>query len=386
MDKAHDRQKPADRTNRPSSSAVDIEAFAHNLARRGRGRRQGARRLHEAARGRQDQKRDRRRRDRRGQDHRPGHGILAVRSAARGRTAGEPRPRLSRPVGGRGQTHGRRRDQAGRRARPEGQALRRSGMVAEPVLRFPQAGLSAHRAMGRPAGARTPTASTRTRGRRRSSTSSRSPTRSRRRISCSPIPNCCARRSSSNAGNLVRGMHMLTEDIKAGHGNLKIRQSDARVFEVGRNLALTPGKVIFQNDLIQLIQYEATTKDVLKVPLLIVPPWINKFYILDLTPEKSFIKWCVDQGITVFVVSWVNPDASLATKSFEQYMQRRRDRRARRRRGSAPARSRSTPSAIASAARCWRSRSPISPPRSRRPRRSRPRCSPRRSISPMPAT
>ena len=125
---------------------------------------------------------------------------------------------------------------------------------------------------------------------------------------------------SSNADNLVRGMHMLTEDIQAGHGNLRIRQSDASMFEVGRNLALTPGKVVFQNDLMQLIQYEATTKDVLKVPLLIVPPWINKFYILDLTPEKSFIKWCVDQGISVFVVSWVNPDARLVEKSFEQYM------------------------------------------------------------------
>jgi len=125
---------------------------------------------------------------------------------------------------------------------------------------------------------------------------------------------------SSNAENLVRGMHMLGEDIKAGHGNLKIRQSDSSMFEVGRNLALTPGKVIFQNDLMQLIQYEPTTKDVLKVPLLIVPPWINKFYILDLTPEKSFIKWCVDQGTTVFVVSWVNPDAHLVAKSFEQYM------------------------------------------------------------------
>jgi polyhydroxyalkanoate synthase subunit PhaC len=125
---------------------------------------------------------------------------------------------------------------------------------------------------------------------------------------------------SSNAGNLARGMHMLTEDIKAGHGNLKISQSDRSAFEVGRNLALTPGKVIFQNDLIQLIQYEATTKDVLQVPLLIVPPWINKFYILDLTPEKSFIKWCVDQGISVFVISWVNPDAHLAGKSFEEYM------------------------------------------------------------------
>ena len=125
---------------------------------------------------------------------------------------------------------------------------------------------------------------------------------------------------SSNAENLVRGMHMLSEDIKAGHGTLKIRQSDLSMFEVGRNLAVTPGKVVFQNDLMQLIQYEATTKEVLKTPLLIVPPWINKFYILDLTPDKSFIKWCVDQGTTVFVVSWVNPDARLAQKSFEDYM------------------------------------------------------------------
>jgi polyhydroxyalkanoate synthase subunit PhaC len=125
---------------------------------------------------------------------------------------------------------------------------------------------------------------------------------------------------SSNAENLVRGMHMLSEDIKEGEGTLKIRQSDPSTFDVGRNLAVTPGKVVFQNDLMQLIQYEATTKQVMKTPLLIVPPWINKFYILDLTPEKSFIKWCVDQGITVFVLSWVNPDARLAQKSFEQYM------------------------------------------------------------------
>src|SRR5215813_5053148 len=125
---------------------------------------------------------------------------------------------------------------------------------------------------------------------------------------------------SSNGANLVRGMHMLSEDIKAGHGNLKLRQSAPASFDIGRNLALTPGKVVFQNELIQLIQYEPTTKDVLKVPLLIVPPWINKFYILDLNPEKSFIKWCVDQGITVFCISWVNPDAHLARKSWEEYI------------------------------------------------------------------
>jgi polyhydroxyalkanoate synthase len=125
---------------------------------------------------------------------------------------------------------------------------------------------------------------------------------------------------SSNADNLVRGMQMLAEDIRAGRGNLKIRQSDGSAFEVGKNLATTPGKVIFQNDLIQLIQYEAATSEVLKVPLLIVPPWINKFYILDLAPDKSFIKWCTEQGLTVFVISWVNPDARQATKGFEEYM------------------------------------------------------------------
>lgn len=125
---------------------------------------------------------------------------------------------------------------------------------------------------------------------------------------------------SSNADNLVRGMKMLTEDIEAGRGHLRIRQSDNSMFEVGRNLAITPGKVIFQNELMQLIQYSPTTETVLKRPLLIVPPWINKFYILDLTPEKSFIKWCVDQGITVFVVSWVNPDSRLAKKGFENYV------------------------------------------------------------------
>jgi len=124
---------------------------------------------------------------------------------------------------------------------------------------------------------------------------------------------------SSNAENLVRGMQMLSEDIDE-KGNFKIRQSDPTMFEVGRNLAITPGKVIFQNQLMQLIQYAPSTETVLKTPLLIVPPWINKFYILDLTPEKSYIKWCVDQGLTVFVISWVNPDARLATKGFAEYM------------------------------------------------------------------
>ena len=125
---------------------------------------------------------------------------------------------------------------------------------------------------------------------------------------------------TTNADNLVRGMRMLAEDIEAGNGQLRIRQSDPTNLEVGVNMAVTPGKVIYQNDVMQLIQYQPTTEKVLRTPLLIVPPWINKFYILDLRPEKSFIKWCVDQGITVFVISWVNPDKKLGQKSFEDYM------------------------------------------------------------------
>nr|WP_281502824.1 class I poly(R)-hydroxyalkanoic acid synthase [Ancylobacter crimeensis] len=124
----------------------------------------------------------------------------------------------------------------------------------------------------------------------------------------------------SNGENLVRGMKMLAEDIEAGGGELKIRQTDSSKFKVGGNLALTPGKVIFQNELMQLIQYSPATETVLRVPLVIVPPWINKFYILDLNPEKSFIRWAVEQGLTVFVVSWVNPDPSLRDKGFEDYM------------------------------------------------------------------
>ena len=124
----------------------------------------------------------------------------------------------------------------------------------------------------------------------------------------------------SSGDNLVRGMKMLAEDIQAGHGTLRVRQSDPSSLTVGIDLALTPGKVIFQNDLIQLIQYEPTTEKVLRTPLLIVPPWINKYYILDLRPEKSLVKWCVDQGITVFMISWVNPDKRLAGKTLVDYM------------------------------------------------------------------
>ncbi|MDE2379633.1 class I poly(R)-hydroxyalkanoic acid synthase [Bradyrhizobium sp.] len=125
---------------------------------------------------------------------------------------------------------------------------------------------------------------------------------------------------ASSGENLARGLTMLAEDMAAGKGVLKIRQSDPANLAVGVNMATTPGKVIYQNELMQLIQYEPTTEKVLRTPLLIVPPWINKFYILDLKPEKSYIKWCVDHGITVFVISWVNPDKKLGNKAWEDYM------------------------------------------------------------------
>ncbi|MCZ7595083.1 MAG: class I poly(R)-hydroxyalkanoic acid synthase [Hyphomicrobium sp.] len=126
---------------------------------------------------------------------------------------------------------------------------------------------------------------------------------------------------STNAENLVQGMSLLAEDMKKSGDLLKISQTDVAAFEVGRNLATTPGKIVYQNDIFQLIQYTPTTDKVRELPLLIVPPWINKYYILDLTPAKSLIKFLVDQGLTVFVISWVNPDASLSHKSFEDYMQ-----------------------------------------------------------------
>jgi polyhydroxyalkanoate synthase len=125
---------------------------------------------------------------------------------------------------------------------------------------------------------------------------------------------------ATNGENLVKGMTNLVRDMERSKDLLKITQTDEHAFEVGRNLAVTPGKVVFQNDLFQLIQYTPTTAKVHETPLLIVPPWINKFYILDLTSQKSFVKYVVEQGFTTFVVSWVNPDERLAGKTFEDYM------------------------------------------------------------------
>jgi polyhydroxyalkanoate synthase len=120
--------------------------------------------------------------------------------------------------------------------------------------------------------------------------------------------------------NLVRGMTMLAEDLSAGGGMLKIRQSDESKFTLGVDMANTPGKVILRNDVMELIQYAPSTEETYARPLLIVPPWINKFYVLDLNVEKSFVRWAVSQGLTVFVISWVNPDERQAEKDFEAYM------------------------------------------------------------------
>jgi polyhydroxyalkanoate synthase len=124
----------------------------------------------------------------------------------------------------------------------------------------------------------------------------------------------------SHGQNLLNGFNNLLRDIEDGEGQLRVKMSDPDAFEIGRNVGTTPGKVIFQNDLIQLLQFTPTTKDVLKRPLLIIPPWINKYYILDLRQSNSFIKWATDQGHSVFVISWVNPDAKLALKGFDAYM------------------------------------------------------------------
>ncbi|MEK9726152.1 MAG: class I poly(R)-hydroxyalkanoic acid synthase, partial [Rhodospirillaceae bacterium] len=120
--------------------------------------------------------------------------------------------------------------------------------------------------------------------------------------------------------NLLDGMDHLLGDLEKGRGRLRISMTDMDAFTLGENVATTPGKVVFQTDLMQLIQYTPATDTAFKRPLLIVPPWINKFYILDLQPKNSFIKWAVDQGHTVFVISWVNPDETHADKRFEDYM------------------------------------------------------------------
>ncbi len=120
--------------------------------------------------------------------------------------------------------------------------------------------------------------------------------------------------------NLVRGLKMLLQDLERGKGKLLIRQTDMDAFEVGRNTAVSPGAVIWQSNVLQLIQYAPSTEKVHAKPLMIIPPWINKYYVLDLNPKKSMVKWLVDQGYTVFIISWVNPDERQAGETWDSYM------------------------------------------------------------------
>jgi len=125
----------------------------------------------------------------------------------------------------------------------------------------------------------------------------------------------------SGGRNLIDGLHNLLDDLEKHGGHLSPQMVDASAFEVGRDLATTPGAVVYQNDLMQLIQYAPATREVARRPLLIIPPWLNKYYVMDLSSHNSLIKWLVGQGQTVFVISWVNPGAELAHKGFEDYMQ-----------------------------------------------------------------
>ena len=133
-------------------------------------------------------------------------------------------------------------------------------------------------------------------------------------------PQVLAAPAETGGENLINGLKNLLEDLDEETGRLNIRMADDDAFEVGVNVAESPGKVVFRNDLMELIQFQPSTKTVCQTPLLIIPPWINKYYILDLRKENSFIRWAVGQGHTVFIISWVNPDTKLADKTFEDYM------------------------------------------------------------------
>lgn len=124
----------------------------------------------------------------------------------------------------------------------------------------------------------------------------------------------------SSGQNLLKGLEHLLHNLSLRGGRLEDSMADDTAFVLGQNLACTPGKVIFENELMQLLQYSPTTETVAKRPVLVVPPWMNKYYVLDLRQENSFIRWMVDQGLTVFCISWVNPDERLAQKTFENYM------------------------------------------------------------------
>jgi polyhydroxyalkanoate synthase len=133
-------------------------------------------------------------------------------------------------------------------------------------------------------------------------------------------PEVLRKTAETGGENLLRGLNNLLNDLEQGSGSLRIKMTDTEAFKVGENIAASRGKIIYQNDLVQLIQYSPATETVHARPLLIIPPWINKFYILDLRPKNSLVRYLVEHGHTVFMVSWVNPDERLADKDFDDYM------------------------------------------------------------------
>jgi polyhydroxyalkanoate synthase len=133
-------------------------------------------------------------------------------------------------------------------------------------------------------------------------------------------PEVLRKTAETGGENLIKGLNNLRSDLERGKGRLSIKMTDTDAFRIGENIAVTPGKVVYQNDLMQLIQYSPTTEKVLLRPLLIIPPWINKFYILDLRLKNSLVRWATSQEHTVFMISWVNPDEKLADKGFDDYM------------------------------------------------------------------
>ncbi|KTD79366.1 PHA/PHB synthase family protein [Legionella waltersii] len=133
-------------------------------------------------------------------------------------------------------------------------------------------------------------------------------------------PQLLAETLQTQGKNLLKGLNNLLSDLETGSARINIKMTDMDAFKLGENLATTPGKVVFRNSMMELIQYSPQTDKVKSIPLLIIPPWINKYYILDLSPHNSLVRWLVEQGITVFIISWVNPNREFANKSLYDYL------------------------------------------------------------------